>query len=88
MTQTTDRDAINPQALAEAITAYLTSTDPQDERDVALEAAFIDQGVMTHDEAINHISPVTSGPEIVGLFIQFDDASMIAVRRDGQVHAA
>ena len=88
MNQATDRDAADTQALAQAITTYLTSTDPQDERDVALEAAFIDQGVMTPDEAINQISPVTSGPEIVGLFIQFDDASMIAVCRDGQVHAA
>lgn len=88
MTQTTDRDAADTQALAQAVTAYLTSTDPQDERDVALEAAFIDQGVMAPDEAINQISPVTSGPEIVGLFIQFDDASMVAIRRNGQVHAA
>ena len=88
MTQATDRDAADTQALAEAITAYLTSTDPQDERDMAFEAALLEQGVMTPDEAINQISPVTSGPEIIGLFIQFDDASMIAIRRDGQVHAA
>lgn len=55
MTQTPDRDAADTQALALAITTYLTSTDPQDERDVALEAAFIDQGVMAPTEAISYI---------------------------------
>lgn len=82
------RTPLDARVLADAITVYLTSIAPQDERDMDLEANLIDQDVMSVDEAINQISPVTSGLEIVGLFIQFDDGSMIAIRRDGRVHAA
>lgn len=89
MTQTTntDRDAINPEALAEAITTWCC--DRSDEADIALEAVFLEQGVITPDEAIEQIEAVRNGSsEIIGLFIRLDTDEMFTVDRDGQVHAA
>jgi hypothetical protein len=87
MTQTTDRDAINPQALAEAITTW--RCDRSDEADIALEAALLEQGIITPDEAIEQIEAVRNGSsEIIGLFIRLDSDEMFTIDRDGQVHAA
>ena len=87
MTQTTDRDAINPEALAEAITIW--RCDRSDEADIALEAVFLEQGVITPDETIEQIEAVRNGSsEIVGLFIRLDTDEMFTVDRDGQIHAA
>lgn len=86
MTQTLDRDAADTQALVDAFIAYLTSTTPQDERDVALEAALLDQGVINPSEAIEQIETLTDGFEIIGLFIRLDDGAMFSVSRGGAVH--
>jgi hypothetical protein len=89
MTQTTntDRDAINPQALAEAITVW--RCDRSDEADIALEAALLEQGIITPDEAIEQIEAVRNGSsEIIGLFIRLESDEMFTIDRDGQIHAA
>lgn len=89
MTQTTntDRDAINPQALAEAITVW--RCDRSDEADIALEAALLEQGIITPDEVIEQIEAVRNGSsEIIGLFIRLESDEMFTIDRDGQVHAA
>jgi len=83
----TDRDAINPQALAEAITTW--RCDRSDEADIALEAALLEQGIITPDEAIEQIEAVRNGSsEIIGLFIRLDSNEMFTIDRDGQIHAA
>lgn len=87
MNQTTDRDAINPQALAEAITTW--RCDRSDEADIALEASLLEHGVITPDEAIEQIEAVRNGSsEIIGLFIRLESDEMFTIDRDGQVHAA
>ena len=87
MTQTTDRDAINPEALAEAIATW--RCDRSEEADIALEAALLEQGVITPDEAIEQIEAVRNGSsEIIGLFIRLDTDEMFTVDRDGQVRVA
>jgi len=87
MNQTTDRDAINPQALAEAITVW--RCDRSDEADIALEAVLLEQGIITPDEAIEQIEAVRNGSsEIIGLFIRLESDEMFTIDRDGQVHAA
>jgi hypothetical protein len=50
-----ERNAIDPQVIARAIAVYLTSTDPQDERDVALESDLLYQGVMAPHEIASYI---------------------------------
>ena len=60
MTQanTTDRDPIDPQALADDALLYLLAEN-RDEADVAFEAALLAQGVMRPDEAIEQITWAT-----------------------------
>ena len=83
----TDRDAINPQALAEAITVW--RCDRSDEADIALEAALLEQGIITPDEAVEQIEAVRNGSsEIIGLFIRLDNGDMLVIDREGQSHAA
>lgn len=87
MNQITDRDVINPEALAQAITVW--RCDRSDEADITLEAVLLQQGVIAPHEAIEHIEAVRNGSsEIVGLFIQLDDGAMFSIDRDGQVHTA
>ena len=63
--------ATKAQALAQAVRAYLTSTDPQDERDIAFEAALLEQGVLAPTEAVEQISPLEE-PGVIGLFVRLE----------------
>ncbi|TXH51129.1 MAG: hypothetical protein E6Q97_19040 [Desulfurellales bacterium] len=79
MNQTTDHDASNPEALAQAVHAYLHAAD-RDEADIALEAALLKQGVMTPDETVNRIEQGAFG-EIV-IFFDHDGFIVIFVFGD------
>lgn len=82
MNTTTDRDAINPEALAAAVDAYRWNSD---EADIALEAVLLEQGVINPSEAIDQIEPIVSD-ELIGLFIRLDDGTMFGISRGGAVH--
>jgi hypothetical protein len=92
MTQTTTRNVrLSPAqraAVAGALDAYLLGTGPADERDIALEAVLLEQGVMAPTEAIGHIDIVVDGPEIRGLFIRLDSGAMFVLDREGRTHVA
>lgn len=81
MTQATntDRDAADTSALAQAVRTYVRSTD-RDERDIALEAALIEQGAMTPDEAIEQIEA-----DAFGAIIFFGHGEIIFVDIEGDV---
>lgn len=81
MTQTTthDRDAINPQALAQAVRIYVRSTN-RDERDIALESALLEQGVMNPSEVIEQIES-----DAFGAIIFFEHGDIIFVDIEGDV---
>ena len=76
---TTDRDAADTSALAQAVRTYVRSTD-RDERDIALEAALVQQGVMIPDEAIERIEA-----DAFGAIIFFEHGEIIFVDIDGDV---
>lgn len=61
----TDRDAINPEALALAVRSYIRPQIRSDEADVTLEAALLEQGVMAPHEAIESIDIDTYGVIVV-----------------------
>lgn len=81
MTQTTntDRDAINPQALAQAVRSYIRPQIRRDEADVTLEAAFLEQGVMAPHEAIEQIEIDAYG---VIVFFEHGDIILVDIRGD------
>lgn len=84
----TDRDAINPQALAEAITLW--RCDRSVEADIALDAALLAQGVISPEEAVAEVTPVREGSsEIVGINVvieayMFEQVTLF-INRDGEV---
>lgn len=74
MNQTTDHDASNPEALAQAVHAYLHATY-SDEADIALETALLEQGVMTPDETVERIEQGAFGD----IVIFFDHGGFVAI---------
>jgi hypothetical protein len=82
MTQTTNRDAADIQALALALRAYLRPQIRRDERDIALEAVLLEQGVMAPTEAIGHID---IGDEWVTINLESGEAFNVNV--DGTTEA-
>lgn len=84
---TQSRDPVSPFALAVAIDAYLLGTGPADERDIALEAALLEQGVLSPDDAIELLQTIHDGPEIRGVCVLLEGrTTMLAVHRSGHVH--
>lgn len=81
MTQTTDRNAINPEILAQAVATYRWN----DEADIALEAVLLEQGVINPAEVIELIEPIVN-EQLLGLFIQLTDGTMFSVTVGGAVH--
>lgn len=90
MTKTANRNATNPEAVAQAVRAHLRATN-RDEADIALEAALLQQGVMTPDEVIEQIEQ-----DALGAIIFFErgdiclldtDGDVIFVDVDGNIHA-
>lgn len=82
MTQTTDRDAINPEILAQAVAVYRWNDD---EADIALEAVLLEQGVIAPHEIVELIEPIVN-ERLLGLFIQLTDGTMFSVTVGGAVH--
>ena len=85
MTQITSRtqfDAIDPQALAADVLVYLTTAEGNDEADIALEAALLEQGVIAPHEVIAHIIA-----DLFSVEIHLDDGSIFEVNISGQVTA-
>lgn len=89
MTQITSRtqfDAIDPQALADAVLVYLVAAAGEaaitDEADIALEAALLEQGVIAPHEVITHIAA-----DLFSVEIHLDDGSIFEVNISGQVTA-
>ena len=79
----TDRDAIDPQALAAAVDAYRWNSD---EADIALEAVLLEQGVISALEAIEQIEPIVND-QLIGLIIRLDTGEMFTVDREGGVES-
>ncbi len=90
MSQTTthDRDAADPAAVAQALDAYLLGTEPADERDIALEAVLLAEGVLSPTEVVEQFEVVADGPEIRGLFVRLDSGAMFVLDREGRTHVA
>jgi hypothetical protein len=88
MSQTTARDPVSPFSLAVAVDAYLLGTECADERDIALEAVLLAEGVLSPAEAVEQLEAVQDGPEIRGLFVRLDNGAMFVLDRAGRVHVA
>lgn len=73
------RDAVNPQALAKAIATW--RCDRSDEADIALEAAFLEHGVITPDDIVEEVA-VTGD----NLCILLGGGALLTLFRDGSVH--
>jgi hypothetical protein len=71
MTQATTRNIrLSPArraAVAQALDAYLLGTGSADERDIALEAALLAEGVLSADDTVESLQVVQDGPEIQGV---------------------
>ena len=80
MTQTTDRDAADTQALAQAVRTYVRSTD-RDERDIALEAVLMEQGVMAPTEAIESIET-----DAYGVIVTLESGEILFIDINGVVN--
>jgi hypothetical protein len=87
MSQTTTRDPVSPFSLAVAVDAWLLGTGSADERDIALEAVLLAEGVLSPDEAVQAFEPIGSS-EILGLFVHLDNGAMFVVDRAGRVFVA
>jgi hypothetical protein len=80
MTQITDRDAADPQALASDVLLYLLADDSSCEADIALEASLMEQGVINTDEVIDQMTR-----EFFGVVVRLEDGTMFAVDTFGKV---
>jgi len=85
---THDRDAADPAVVAQALDAYLLGTGSADERDIALEAVLLSEGVLSPDDAVEQFEVVTDGPEIRGLFVRLDSGAMFVLDREGRTYVA
>ena len=85
---THDRDAADPAVVAQALDAYLLGTGSADERDIALEAVLLAEGVLSAAEAAEQFEVVADGPEIRGLFIRLDSGAMFVLDREGRTYVA
>jgi len=88
VTTTHDRDAADPAVVAQALDAYLLGTGSADERDIALEAVLLSEGVLSPDDAVEQFEVVTDGPEIRGLFVRLDSGAMFVLDREGRTYVA
>ena len=85
---THDRDAADPAAVAQALDAYLSGTGSADERDIALEAVLLSEGVLSPDDAVELLQIVQDGPEIRGVCVVLEGCTtMLSISRTGVVHA-
>ena len=85
---THDRDAADPAVVAQALDAYLLGTGSADERDIALEAVLLSEGVLSPDDAVELLQIVVDGPEIRGLFVRLDSGAMFVLDREGRTYVA
>lgn len=81
MTQTTDRDAADTQALALAIRAYIRPQIRRDEADIALEAALLEQGVMAPTDAIESIET-----DAYGVIVTLESGEILFIDINGVVN--
>ena len=70
-----ERDAIDPQVLAQAVRTYMLVAD-RDEADIDLEAVLTYQGVMTPHEAIESIEINTYGVIVVVEAYMFEQVTL------------
>lgn len=70
-----ERDAIDPQVLAQAVRTYMLAAD-RDEADIDLEAVMTYQGVMAPHEAIQGIEIDTYGVIVVIEAYMFEQVTL------------
>jgi hypothetical protein len=87
MSQATTHDR-DPAVVAQALDAYLLGTGSADERDIALEAVLLAEGVLSAAEAVEQFEVVVEGPEIRGLFVRLDSGAMFSLDREGRTYVA
>jgi len=79
-TQTTDRDAADPQILSIGVLLYFLAETRDEEADIALEASLLEQGVVSPTDTIADLSR-----EFFGVVVRLEDGTMFAVDFAGKV---
>ncbi len=80
MTQITDRDAADPQALASDVLLYLLADESSDEADIALEASLLEQGVISPADVVAILTR-----EFFGVVVHLEDGTIFAIDTFGKV---
>lgn len=79
MNAPTNRDAVNPNLVAEAILVWLATEPGNDEADIALETALLTEGVMSPRDIVESFEGNADGSGVVMTLDNMDAFNIDAV---------
>ncbi len=79
MNAITNRDAVNPNLVAEAVLAWMATEPGNDEADIMLETTLLAEGVMSPRDVIESIEGNADGSGLVVTFDNMDAFNIDAV---------